>query len=311
VTAIDSVRERVVLKGGEGRAPVRDRLVAMLLLAALLHAIILLGLTFTAGDAAGPHQAPSLEVLLVSDDLPTADTNESAAYLAQRSQLGAGLGDAPVTGSPDSRHPQTPVPVPKSAAADEGMAILHSSAAGADIRYAPLPAAATPPVTSPLTPSDDAGPERVGRGDAPELLLRGRSRDLWVAPDTRASELAPYLVTWKRKVERVGTLNFPAAARSAGLSGSPVLEVSVRADGRLASVSVRRSSGYKALDDAALSILRLAGPFDPFPPELARNYAALRFAYQWEFVAGRLQSGAVNVTASPGVTSTPEAGTGP
>jgi protein TonB len=305
VVATDTVRERIVLKGSEGRAPVRDRLVAMLLLAALLHAIILLGLTFTAGDSGGSRQAPSLEVLLVSDDLPTAERNDTAPYLAQRTQLGAGLGDAPVTGSPDTRHPP-PATAAQPPAPDAGTAVLHSSAADADIRYAqtPLPPASTPAETAP-PPDAAAGPERIGRGDAPELLLRGRKRDLWAAPDTRASELAPYLVAWKRKVERVGTLNFPAAARSAGLSGSPVLEVSVRADGRLAEVRVRRSSGYPALDDAALSILRLASPFDPFPPELARTYAALRFAYQWEFVAGRLQSGAVSVTPTQEGTPSP------
>jgi protein TonB len=301
VVVTDSIPERIVLRGREGRAPVRDRLVAMLLLAALLHAIILLGLTFTADNAGGSPQAPSLEVLLVSDDLPTAERNDSAPYLAQRTQLGAGIGDAPTTGSPASRHAAATAQPPEP---EQDTAVVHSSAADADIRYAPtpLPTASAPPAT----PQDDAsGPERVGRGDAPELLLRGRSRDLWVAPDTRASELAPYLVAWKRKVERVGTLNFPAAAQSAGLSGSPVLEVSVRADGRLSTAHVRRSSGYPALDNAALAILRLASPFDPFPPELARTYAALRFAYQWEFVAGRLQSGAV------GVTPAPEGGPGP
>ena len=58
-------------------------------------------------------------------------------------------------------------------------------------------------------------------------------REHWVTPDTRASRLAPYLAAWKRKVERVGTLNFPSAARNAGLSGSPVVEVEIGANGRL------------------------------------------------------------------------------
>ena len=53
--------------------PVRDRLLAMLLLAALLHGIILLGVGFTAG----PRQdaVPGMDVLLVSDELPDARSN--------------------------------------------------------------------------------------------------------------------------------------------------------------------------------------------------------------------------------------------
>jgi protein TonB len=124
-----------------------------------------------------------------------------------------------------------------------------------------------------------------------ELLLRGKSSaQHWVTPDTQASALAPYLAEWKRKVERVGTLNFPSAARRAGLSGSPVVEVEIAANGRLREAKVRTSSGYGALDQAALTILRLASPFNPFPAELAAEYSRLRFAYQWDFVAGNLTS---------------------
>ena len=77
---------------------------------------------------------------------------------------------------------------------------------------------------------DTPGEPRSGRGDAVELLLRGKANEEhWVTPDTRASRLAPYLADWKRKVERVGTLNLPSAVRNAGLSGSPVVEVEIAA----------------------------------------------------------------------------------
>ena len=60
---------------------------------------------------------------------------------------------------------------------------------------------------------------------------------------------------------------------------------------------MRRRSGYESLDEAALNILKLASPFDPFPPDLAVDYTRLRFAYQWDFVSGSLQSGAVTVSS--------------
>jgi len=101
----------ISLKGGapallhrEERAPVRDRLISMLLLAALLHAIVILGLTFNDGASGGDAQTPKLDVLLVTDEVPQAIANERAAYLAQRTQIGNGnvKGAAPI-GSPASR----------------------------------------------------------------------------------------------------------------------------------------------------------------------------------------------------------------
>jgi len=54
-------------------------------------------------------------------------------------------------------------------------------------------------------------------------------------------------------------------------------------------VIVKRSSGRKDIDQAALSILRLASPFDPFPAELRKQYDELRFAYEWQFLGGNAQ----------------------
>ncbi len=85
----------------------------------------------------------------------------------------------------------------------------------------------------------------------------------------------------------------------------------IAANGRLREATVRRSSGYGALDQAALTIVRLASPFNPFPSELTAEYARLRFAYQWDFVAGSLASATVPAApaapAAPAVPATPTA----
>ncbi len=73
----------------EGRPPAWDRLLAMVFFAALLHGLVILGITFNA-RAGDPGGAPGLKVLLVSDELPEAAANASATYLAQRTQLGSG-----------------------------------------------------------------------------------------------------------------------------------------------------------------------------------------------------------------------------
>jgi periplasmic protein TonB len=287
----------------ETRTPVRERLMAMLFLTALLHAIVILGLTFTSPGPDHAGDSPPLDVLLVTDDVAEAQSNDQAAYLSQRTQLGSGNTDSTsATGSPASRGaPEVPVAAEDQAA---DSAVLTSSAPGDDRRSISNETPDNVSSQQPLPAGDTAGEPRSGHGDAVELLLRGKSHsERWITPDTKASQLAPYLASWKRKVERVGTLHFPTAARNAKLSGSPVVEVEILANGRLRQVKVRRSSGQGALDEAALTILRLASPFDPFPPALASGYARLRFAYQWDFVGGTVQSGAV--TASSDTSGSP------
>jgi len=289
----------------EGRPPVRERLTAMLLLAALLHAIVILGLTFATVGHGGGGDTPQLDVLLVTDEVPEAQSNDQAVYLAQRTQVGSGNTDVPLpSASPASRGAPYPRPDAGHGGGNAGHAnrvdkpVLASSAPSADIRYFDAAAAAPGADAMPEFIGDTVGEARSGRGDAVELLLRGKANDEhWVTPNTRASKLAPYLAAWKRKVERVGNVNLPSAVRNAGLSGSPVVEVEIAANGRLQQASVRRSSGSGALDEAALTILKLASPFEPFPADLAAGYSQLRFAYQWDFVAGSLQSGAVTVSS--------------
>ncbi len=288
----------------EGKAPVWDRLLTMLFLAALLHGLIILGLTFNA-SAGDKGSAPGLEVLLVSEELPESDKNPTATYLAQRTQMGSGNTRESV--APHNR--SSSVPTPRHAGTPQGDSlvesgelagspderVLTSTAWSTEVRYVadtgrtgaererPLLIEA-PPVAQPA-PEDEAGP----------ATLKGPRRDeLWITPDTRAATLAPYLDGWRRKVERIGTLNYPTAARIAGAASSPVVEVGITSNGTLDRALIRRSSGNAELDQAALAILKLASPFDPFPPEVAAQYRVLRFAYEWRFSGGRVSGGTVS-----------------
>ena len=287
----------------EGSAPVRERLSSMLFLAAIAHALVILGISFgVAREGAAP---PGLEVLRVSEELPEASDNPGAAYIAQRSQLGAGNTHELPTGSPSEQAPPLPAPAGEQPG-DAGDAI--TAAGDAPV----LASSGHSPVIHWLgqglvagggLPAPDLvaapGPLRHGRGDAQELVLRGDPKTgRWLNPDTRQSRLAPWLDGWRRRVEHLGTLNYPSAARRDAFSGSPVIEVAVSSDGHLLEAIIQRSSGHPEVDEAALQILRLASPFDAFPPELAHAYGALRFAYQWEFVAGQLREG--NVTLGTG-----------
>jgi protein TonB len=114
---------------------------------------------------------------------------------------------------------------------------------------------------------------------------RDDARTLIATPSTRQSGLAEYLDSWRRRVERIGTANYPTELLGDD-TGRPTLEVVIAADGQLNDIVVRRSSGDTALDQAALKILRLAAPFPPLPQSIREDYDVLRFAYEWDFAAG-------------------------
>lgn len=287
-------------------APVKDRLTTTLFLAALFHGIVILGITFAA-PISNPQPTPTLEVLLLTRSDTAAADNPSAQYLAQRNQAGTGTTDERVR---PANPASSPLPLQQDGVADGNGTEYREAVAGqvsnefvsarsdrSEVDYrsgenqpaqqaqAPIALAATAPSPIATNATDDT------------LRLRGRQDGKYeVLPNTRESILAPYLDSWRRKVEKLGTINFPTVARAQPAIANPVLEVSIRADGNLGEIIVRRSSGRKELDQAALSILRLASPFDPFPADLRKKYDELRFAYEWQFLGGQ---GTVLVTPEP------------
>ncbi|HET9695087.1 MAG TPA: TonB family protein [Steroidobacteraceae bacterium] len=281
------------------RDPATDRLATAVFVAALVHGVVIMGVKFSA-PALDDRPLPTLEILLVPPGPDDPEANEGAAYLAQRNQQGSGTSEEAKRSSlPEARPQQAPdaldLPVDpelERSAVDEP-AGRGSVLARRALEAERLPAGAELPETAPVFFARPAPtPPTVGLNAAAsdrELHLRGqRSLDGKLLADTRESAIAAYLDGWKRRIERVGTLNFPNEARRRRMSGNPVLEVAIRADGALESVVVRRSSGHRELDQAAVGIVRLAAPFDPFSTALRERYPVLRFAYEWQFLDGRL-----------------------
>jgi protein TonB len=292
--------------------PANDRMLTTCFLAALLHGIVILGVTFGApNDDLNGDEAPGLEVVLVNEQSPAIKSNPKAKYLAQRNNQGSG----------NTQGPERAL-IPKSSPAQaERAGMAHGDGtlfrpAGSDLgeesllaTRAPSPRilyfaeaeAAKDPAEQPLLLENRPNLAMNANDDGIELRLRGEARNqLWIAADTRASDVAEYLDGWRRKVERVGTINFPNAARRQKLSGTPVVEVTIGADGKLAAAIIRRSSGHPEIDDAAIRILKLAAPFDPFPRELSAKHDEIRIAYEWQFLGGAAAQGSSVLYAEPG-----------
>lgn len=282
-----------------------DRLTVTLFLAGLFHLIVILGVTF-APPPSETSEVPTLEVLLVDNSLPDSARNERASYLSDRTQQGSGNATDGRTRQPGAGSAPANAPGEKSPAPDvsqrsldpDGNLIVTRAAATrfvadpADMALPPLPEELEAGVPSPFSGLDSNA----------ALALKGpERRELLVTPSTRASDVATYLDGWKRRIEQVGTLNFPNEARRRHLSGNPLVLVVLASNGGLVRADIRRSSGHGELDQAALDILKLATPFESFPPELALRYDVLRFSYEWEFVAGQLAGSTVEMPADGAV----------
>jgi len=276
----------------------------MLFVAVLFHGIVILGVTFSVIPLDNDDVIPTLRVTLVQPTPNDRQVPEDDIYLAQRTQVGA-------AGALDGDRPTTTL------AADH-LATVQGSQLGLDAADGtprdPQPSAdrlvtrneSAAPIDAIPEPTDQPATERQVAAnllsrDAPQtvaaeidLLARmpGNQDDgEYVGPSTRESILAVYLDSWRQRVERIGTINFPADALSRGVDNNPTLEVTIAPDGRLAAIVVRRSSGNEALDQAALSILRAAAPFEPLPAAIRAEFDVLRFAYEWDFGAALATEG--------------------
>lgn len=281
--------------------PVPDRLPPMLFLAALVHGILIIGITFNAVLGDEFREAISLEVTIVADPDPNVLEPEHAEYLAQANQEGAG--NTQEQSRPSARA-ESPVPV-DNIGTDEGDS-LDDSMAVDEYSDQVLTARAEQDLDVQDTPREEPSPDEsvaanleagieltmpLPQDDTTNTAIRDQNpRELVTSVDTKESKVASYLSRWKTKIETVGIKYFPAESIADGMSGSPTLEVTINASGQLQEVLVRRSSGSKALDQIALSILRRASPFDPFPEAIRVDYDQLRFAYKWQFNQSAIQA---------------------
>ena len=112
-----------------------------------------------------------------------------------------------------------------------------------------------------------------------------RPKRKFIGARTQEFRFARYAEDWRLKVERIGNLNYPEAARREGLYGKLQLTVGIKSDGSLESIEINRSSGRKVLDEAAIRIVNLAGQngFAPFPPDISRDTDILHITRTWVF----------------------------
>lgn len=109
-----------------------------------------------------------------------------------------------------------------------------------------------------------------------------RPRKKFIGARVEEYRFAQYVEDWRQKIERIGNLNYPEAARGKAY-GSLVLTVIIRASGDVERVEINRSSGNQLLDNAARRIVLLAAPYAAFPPAITRDTDVLEITRTWTF----------------------------
>lgn len=110
-----------------------------------------------------------------------------------------------------------------------------------------------------------------------------RPRREFIGANAKSYVFARYVEDWVAKVERIGNINYPDAARRQGIYGSLRLTVSIFADGKVEKIEIDKSSGSKILDQAAIRIVDLAAPYAPFSKEMREKADIISITRTWTF----------------------------
>jgi len=288
-------------------ADAQSRLQVALLVSFLLHLFVVVGVTVQPPDKTNPPSVPSLEVVLVNSKTATAP--QKPDQLAQANLDGGGNTDAerrarsplPMTRQHEPQ-PDVTVQSRQAEASDQEARRLMTQTreqapavpqpemhAQTDPKANPIPA---PPSTELLASSMEFARQDARRSEADHLMAeidkdldayKKRPRRKSIGASTQEFRFARYVEDWRSKIERVGTLNYPQAARDQRIYGTLRLTVSIRRNGSVESVEINRSSGQKVLDEAAIRIVRLAAPFAAFPPGIAQDTDVLSITRTWTF----------------------------
>lgn len=272
------------------------RLSVSFVVSVLIHAVVM-SITFVMPEAMGLH-TPTLDVILVNARHLEAPQDPQA--LAQANLDGGGNNEDDVRAAS---------PLPPQETARDGNDIVDMT------RGQPAPAQQQPQqeiltqtgsavavVTE--TTQDKAVKSQPARSnddlDARAMALKldaeiaaktqaynRRPRRKQVGARTQEYRFAQYIESWRMKAERIGDLNYPAAARGK-MYDNMLMTVSIRKDGTIEKIVINRPSKYPLLNEAAERIVRMGEPYAAFPPDIARDTDILDITRTWTFTNNRL-----------------------
>ena len=266
-----------------------------LLVALLLHGLVILTFNFDMLPSAPADMDQSLEITVVAPRT-LIEAPEDADFLAQANQLGGGNTDEVVKPTVNEAM-KGPV--------DLQTADQTSSEFSPPEEFDQLVKPDQPPRLAVRTVSTfsilEATEEReTEQTPSPSQLLADlqqeidrleaeiddktvayaqRPRRKAINASAREHIYAAYMESWRRKVERVGNLNYPR-----GHMGDVVVHIAVRRDGSIERMRILRHADSSLINESALKIATLAAPFPPFPEEIRQKTDILDIIRTWRFL---------------------------
>jgi len=265
----------------------------------LLHLVVIALVTFTLPEKSSVANNQPMEVVLVNAKSKSRPVK--ADVRAQHHLDGGGNTDA-------DRRAKSPLPVLRNDPQASDMAVAQkrveqleqevrrmmtqakSSAAVVPAQTQPTPQAQPQPNVPPsLSEADIQRSLNLQRLEAAVAkqweAYQKRPRRQFIGARAEEYRFARYVEDWRVKIERIGELNYPQAARDQKIYGSLMLSVSIKSDGSVERIELRRSSGHKVLDDAAINIVKMAAPYAPFPADIAKDTDIVDIIRTWRFTS--------------------------
>ena len=280
----DSVKE------GDSLGPTQERFGFTLFMSICMHVVLILGVGFSVKMA--PQIMTNMEITLAS--YQSIEVPEDADFLAQANQQGSGTEDealAPATPFTSDfyankineldkflvERPTTPN--------QTGGIVGRKGGAAQRERNEPVPD--QQPSQMETQRLGDAVATLNAQLDLRRQEYAKRPRRYTItSASTKADRDAAYLDNWRKRIEGVGNLNYPTEASDKGVYGTLRVLVAVNPDGSVNDIRILRSSGERVLDEAAVRIVQLSAPFQPFPPAMRAQVDVLEIIRTWQFQRG-------------------------
>lgn len=296
---MDALERR--LGGGARRPSLGSRMRTAIIASLIVHVLLIAGIGVKLPDRSKRDDlSPRLEIVLVNAQSKAEP--KKADVLAQHNLDGGGNTD-------EKQRATSPLPViaDQKLESDVQLALkrverLEREAKQLMVQNKSKATVDTSPDAPKSPPQPEAEPSPAPEGS--ELLQRSleiarleaqiardmnayqeRPRKRFIGARAQEVRFARYVEDWRLRIERIGDLNYPQAARDLKLRGRLMVTVGIKADGSLDSVDINRPSGFRALDEGAKHIVRQAAPFAAFPPEIAKDTDVLYITRWWTFTS--------------------------
>jgi len=273
-----------------------DRFTQAVLISAIIHVLVIFGMQFTAANPKlFENSSPPIDVVLVN--AKTKDKPLQADVLAQANLDGGGNVD-------ENRQAKSPLPAAERDQTLSAEAEFNARLQALETQTKALmqqiksdymaPEQKPVPVADPRPPSPTPAPMDLAshslemarlqaRIDQQREEYQKRPRRMFVGARAQEFSFAQYVEDWRIKVERVGNLNYPEAAKRNGIYGTLMLTVNIFDSGEIESIQIDRSSGSKVLDAAAIKIVEMSAPFPRFPEAIRKKVDILGITRSWTF----------------------------